>query len=43
VAGRPLSDDAQKILGTLARSGNLTGSWCDPQIRFSRNRSNDIA
>ncbi|MDD1720286.1 MAG: TIGR04013 family B12-binding domain/radical SAM domain-containing protein [Methanoregulaceae archaeon] len=38
-----LSADAERVLGALARSGNLTGSWCDPQIRFSRNRSNDIA
>lgn len=40
---RALSPGTERTLGALARTGNLTGSVRDPQIRFSRNPSNDRA
>ena len=38
----PIAAGVQKVLGKLALNGKITGSWCDPQIRFFRTRSNDI-
>lgn len=46
LAGAParlLLPETEKICGELALSGKLTGSWTDPQIRFFRRPSNDIA
>jgi B12-binding domain/radical SAM domain protein len=40
--GRPLLPETALLLGKLALSGRLTGSWSDPEIRFFRHPSNDI-
>ncbi len=40
---RSLLLETEKLCGELALSGKLTGSWDDPQIRFLRRPSNDIA
>jgi hypothetical protein len=40
---RALLPETEKICGDLALRGKLTGSWDDPQIRFLRRPSNDIA
>jgi len=39
---RPLLPETEKLCGKLALSGNLTGSWDDPAVRFFRRPSNDI-
>jgi B12-binding domain/radical SAM domain protein len=39
---RALLKETEKICGKLARSGKLTGSWSEPEIRFFRHPSNDI-
>jgi B12-binding domain/radical SAM domain protein len=39
---RDLIPEAEKMLGTLALRGRLTGSWNDPAVRFFRRPSNDI-
>jgi B12-binding domain/radical SAM domain protein len=39
---RPLLPDTEKLLGKLALSGRVTGSWDDPAVRFFRRPSNDI-
>jgi B12-binding domain/radical SAM domain protein len=39
---RSLLPETEKICGKLAKSGKLTGSWNDPEIRFFRHPSNDI-
>ncbi|HTY15826.1 MAG TPA: TIGR04013 family B12-binding domain/radical SAM domain-containing protein [Methanoregulaceae archaeon] len=39
---RPLADEVQRTLGSLALKGKLTGSWSDHQIRFFSSPSNDI-
>jgi B12-binding domain/radical SAM domain protein len=39
---RSLLPETENICGKLARSGKLTGSWNDPEIRFFRRPSNDI-
>jgi B12-binding domain/radical SAM domain protein len=40
---RPLMPETEKVLGSLALLGKLTGSWSAPEIRFFRHPSNDIA
>jgi len=39
---RPLLPETAQLLGKLALSGKLTGSWSDTKIRFFRRPSNDI-
>ncbi|HVN65510.1 MAG TPA: TIGR04013 family B12-binding domain/radical SAM domain-containing protein [Methanomicrobiales archaeon] len=35
---RPVSPEAGRFLGKLALSGKLTGTWTDPERRFSKHR-----
>lgn len=39
---RSLIPETEKLCGSLALTGRLTGSWTDPEIRFFRRPSNDI-
>jgi B12-binding domain/radical SAM domain protein len=39
---RPLLPETEKVLGSLALTGRLTGSWTAPEIRFLPRPSNDI-
>lgn len=39
---RSLLPETEKLCGSLALTGKVTGSWNDPEIRFFRRPSNDI-
>ena len=39
---RPLLKETEKCCGKLALAGIITGSWCEPEVRFFRHHSNDI-
>jgi B12-binding domain/radical SAM domain protein len=42
ISARALLPETEKTCGNLALTGRLTGSWTDPEIRFSRHPPPDV-